>query len=110
MVQIVETHLLSGARAWLHGCMVRARHKIRFLSASGQATTLHRTLLAHLSKAFDDEGEVLGAQEFMDDCADIAPEHRIRVTAKEVCDEASTALFLVSTPVVLGGEVARGHR
>ena len=64
------------------------------------AIALNRTLDAHLSKAFDDEGEDLGKDEFHDDAEHVAPEHRIRVTAKGVCDMAGTGLHKISTPAM----------
>eukprot|EP01046_Picozoa_sp_COSAG06_P055626 COSAG06_NODE_10283_length_1711_cov_1.601737_1_plen_92_part_10 len=53
-----------------------------------------------MSKAFEDEGEELAPNEFMDNSDEINAEHRIRVTAKEVCDEAGTALYFLATPVM----------
>ena len=70
------------------------------MSAEGQAITLLRTRDAHLSKAFEDEWEQLGANEYHDNAEGIAHSARIRVTAKEVCDEAGTGVFYVTTQVM----------
>ena len=48
------------------------------MSAEGQAITLLRTQDAHLSKAFEDEWEQLGANEYHDNAEGIAHSARIQ--------------------------------